>query len=295
MRIASLRSGDLALVVNDALVPVGAALVRRGLLRAPAMTELIAGYAALRPALAELATSGERVPLAADRLAAPVPRPSKIWAAASNYRRGGAGLAAAGGRGAAPAESAEAILDLAFLKPPSAIIGPGEAIVIPAGAGRVFPELELCVVIGREAANVSAADALDAVFGYTVILDVTARQFGASQNLVATRCVRKGFDTFAPLGPWLVTRDEIPDPPRLGLRLAVNGEVVQAASTDGMINGVAALVSYLSRVTTLYPGDLIATGNPDAPEFQRPLAPGDRLAATIEGIGTLDVGVASAT
>jgi 2-keto-4-pentenoate hydratase/2-oxohepta-3-ene-1,7-dioic acid hydratase in catechol pathway len=294
MRIASLRSRDLALVLGDVLVPVGAALVSGGLLRDPSPLDVIARYTAVRPVLEVLAATGERIPLTPDSLAAPIRRPSKIWAAAANYRRGAASLADASGRGAAPAESAEAILDLAFLKPPSAIIGPGEQIVIPAGAGRVFPELELCVVIGRETTNVSAADALDAVFGYTIILDVTARQFGASQNLLATRCVRKGFDTFAPLGPWLVTRDEVADPQRLGLRLTVNGEVVQAASTDGMINGVADLVSYLSRVTTLYPGDLIATGNPDAPEFQRPLAPGDRLAAEIEGIGTLAVGVSGA-
>jgi 2-keto-4-pentenoate hydratase/2-oxohepta-3-ene-1,7-dioic acid hydratase in catechol pathway len=281
-------------VVGDGLVPIGAALVRRGLLRAPSMVELIGNFGALRSALAELAASGEREALTADTLAAPVPRPTKIWAAASNYRRGGAALGGEGGRGAAPAESAEAILDLAFLKPPSAIIGPGENIVMPAGAGRIFPELELCVVIGREVANVGEAEALEAVFGYTVILDVTARQFGASQNQLATRCVRKGFDTFAPLGPWLVTRDEVADPQRLALRLAVNGQRVQAASTDGMINGVATLVSYLSRVSTLQPGDLIATGNPDAPEFQQPLAPGDQLAAEIEGIGVLQVGVAGA-
>jgi 2-keto-4-pentenoate hydratase/2-oxohepta-3-ene-1,7-dioic acid hydratase in catechol pathway len=230
----------------------------------------------------------------ADSLAAPVDQPSKIWAAASNYHRGTASLGGERGRGAAPADSAEAILDLAFLKPPSAIIGPGGQIVIPPGAGRVFPELELCVVIGQQAANVRAADALDVVFGYTVILDVTARQFGASQNQLATRCVRKGFDTFAPLGPWLVTRDEVPDPQHLALRLSVNGEPVQVANTDGMINGVADLVSYLSRVSTLYPGDLIATGNPDAPEYQQPLAPGDRLDAEIEGIGVLQVGVTGA-
>ncbi|HLH26737.1 MAG TPA: fumarylacetoacetate hydrolase family protein [Chloroflexota bacterium] len=294
MRIASLRSRDLALVVDDGLVPVGAALVRQGLLPEPSMRALVERYAALQPALRELAARADRVPFAAASLAAPLAQPSKIWAAASNYRRGTASLDGARGRGTAPAESPEAILDLAFLKPPSAIIGPGENIVIPPGAGRVFPELELCVVVGREASNVSAADALDVVFGYTVILDVTARQFGASQNQLATRCVRKGFDTFAPLGPWLVTRDEVPDPERLALRLAVDGELVQAASTDGMINGVAALISYLSRVSTLYPGDLIATGNPDAPEFQRPLAPGDRLAAEIESIGTLEVGVVGA-
>src|SRR3954447_15519276 len=99
MRIANLRSGGLALVVGDGLVPVGAALVRQGLLRGPSMVELIGNYGALQSALADLAESGERVALTADKLAAPVPRPTKIWAAASNYRRGAAALGEQAGRG----------------------------------------------------------------------------------------------------------------------------------------------------------------------------------------------------
>jgi 2-keto-4-pentenoate hydratase/2-oxohepta-3-ene-1,7-dioic acid hydratase in catechol pathway len=292
MRVARLKSSDLAIVRGDTLIPVGEALVRAGVLRGPSMLDFIANYAAIEPRLGDLIQRGQTVPLDFDALAVPVDRPSKIWAAASNYRRGSAAAGDQVGRGEAPTASAEAILETAFLKPPSALIGPRQAVVIPPGAGTIFPELELCAVIGRKVSNITPEEALDAVFGYTIILDITARDFGAAQSLVATRCVRKGFDTFAPLGPWLVTRDEIADPQRLTMRLAVNGDTVQHASTSAMLNDVATLVSYLSRVSTLYPGDLIATGNPDAPAFQQQLVPGDRLAAEIEGIGVLEVTVA---
>ncbi|HWO40530.1 MAG TPA: fumarylacetoacetate hydrolase family protein, partial [Candidatus Eisenbacteria bacterium] len=188
--------------------------------------------------------------------------------------------------------SPEELLERTFLKPPSAITGPEQDIVIPKHAETIFPELELCVVIGKPARRVSKEQAFDAIFGYTIILDVTARGYGSGTGLPGTRCVRKGFETFAPLGPWITTKDEIPDPHGLWMKLWINGELKQAAKTDAMINDIGALVSYLSGVTTLYPGDLIATGNPDAPEFQQKLEPGDRLRAEIEGIGAMNLGVA---
>jgi 2-keto-4-pentenoate hydratase/2-oxohepta-3-ene-1,7-dioic acid hydratase in catechol pathway len=104
--------------------------------------------------------------------------------------------------------------------------------------------------------------------------------------------VRKGFETFAPIGPWITTKDEIRDPHNLLMRLWVNDELRQSAKTDAMVNDISVLVSYLSQVGTLYPGDLIATGNPDAPAFQKQLAPGDTLKAEIEGIGIMSLGVA---
>ena len=107
--------------------------------------------------------------------------------------------------------------------------------------------------------------------------------------------MRKGFDSFAPVGPWITTRDEVRDPQNLMMRLWVNGELRQSAKTDAMVNGVADLVSYLSGVSTLYPGDLIATGNPDAPAFQKQLAPGDALKAEIEGIGAMNLTVGKET
>ena len=180
---------------------------------------------------------------------------------------------------------------MTFLKPSSAVTGPEEAIVIPAGAQTIFPEVELCVVIGKKARHLSKEKALQAVFGYTILLDVTARGYGSGKGGQGSRCVRKGFETFAPIGPWIATRDEIKDPQNLELRLWVNGELRQSAKTDAMINGVADLVSFLSSVGTLYPGDLITTGNPDAPAFQSQLQAGDRLTADIEGIGAMNVTV----
>jgi len=205
-------------------------------------------------------------------------------------RQGGIGPENAAGRGTTSTMSAEAIAEMAFLKPSSAIVGPEDQVIIPPDAETIFPELELCVVIGQEARNVSKEHALDAVFGYTIMLDVTARsQVQMEGGLIATRCVRKGYDTFAPCGPWITTRDEIPDPQSLEMKLWVNSALKQSATTGGMINGVADLVSFLSRVGTLYPGDLITTGNPDAPDFQEKLVPGDVLKAEIEGIGSMNL------
>jgi 2-keto-4-pentenoate hydratase/2-oxohepta-3-ene-1,7-dioic acid hydratase in catechol pathway len=243
-------------------------------------------------ALAEAVANGTPVKLEPERLGPPVERPTKLWAAASNYKRGSSGLEDARGRGTAQDVAAEELLEAIFLKPPSAIIGPEGSILVSARAETIFPELELCVVIGKECRNLAKERALDAVFGYAIILDVTARGPRWKKDLVQTRCVRKGFDTFAPTGPWIVTRDEIPNPQDLALRLWVNGDLRQSARTDAMINGVADLVSYLSHVATLYPGDLIATGNPDDPAFQQELKPGDAVKVEIERIGAMNLRVA---
>ncbi|MCY4489127.1 MAG: fumarylacetoacetate hydrolase family protein [Deltaproteobacteria bacterium] len=287
MRFATLKDGTVAAVKSDdGLVSLDGVC--------GSMLELAASYEESREAIERAVAEGTPVTLDATQLAAPVPAPSKIWAAAGNYHRGSANLANAGGRGQAGQRSPDELLEHIFLKPPSAVVGPGDDIVIPANAETIFPELELCVVIGRECRDLSEDEALDAVFGYSVILDVTARGYGSGKNLMGTRCVRKGFDTFAPVGPWIVTRDEIPDPQALEMRLWVNDDLRQSAGTGGMINGVARLVSYLSQVGTLKPGDLIASGNPDSPDFQQQLAAGDELVAEIAGVGQLRLGVARA-
>ncbi|CAI8035934.1 Uncharacterized protein PH0643 [Geodia barretti] len=263
MRFATLKNGSVAAVTGkDQMVLLDGVC--------DSMIDLAASYEANRGAVDRAISEKTPAGLDAAQLAAPVPKPSKVWGAAGNYHRGSKNLTSAGGRGEARETPPDELLEHIFLKPPSAVIGPGENIVIPANAETVFPELEL------------------------VILDVTARGYGSGRNLMGTRCVRKGFDTFAPVGPWIVTRDEIPDPQALDMRLWVNDDLRQSASTGGMINGVARLVSYLSEVGTLYPGDLIASGNPDAPAFQKQLAPGDELTAEIDGIGQLRLGVARA-
>ena len=287
MRFATLKDGTVAAVTSEDGV-----VFLDGI--CGSMIGLAASYETSREAIERAVSETTPTALDAAQLAAPVPGPSKIWAAAGNYKRGSANLTSAGGRGEARERPPDELLEHIFLKPPSAVVGPGKDILIPADAETIFPELELCVVIGRESRDLSEDEALDAVFGYSVILDVTARGYGSGRNLMGTRCVRKGFDTFAPVGPWIVTRDEIADPQALEMRLWVNGDLRQSASTGGMINGVARLVSYLSQVGTLMPGDLIASGNPDSPEFQQQLAAGDELVAEIEGIGRLRLGVARA-
>jgi 2-keto-4-pentenoate hydratase/2-oxohepta-3-ene-1,7-dioic acid hydratase in catechol pathway len=287
MKLAALRSNEVAIVKNDTLILLGDVLGKRS-----TMLDVIARYDAIRGKLEDLAASGAGSKLDQKMLKPPVENPSKIWAAAGNYKRGTEGLGEGRGRGSASKTSPEELLENIFLKPPSSIAGPEDNIIIPKNADSIFPELELCVVIGKKARNLSKAQAFDAVFGYTIMLDVTARGYGLSKNLSGTRNVRKGFESFAPIGPWITTKDEIADPHNLWMKLWINGELKQSAKTDAMINDIPTLISFLSEVTTLYPGDLITTGNPDSPEFQEKLQPGDVLKSEIEGIGAMTQGVA---
>lgn len=287
MKLAAIKPNELAIVKNETLISIGELLPKGS-----TMIDLITAYDGIKGKLDALAAGGTGVGLDAKRLKPPVENPSKIWAAAGNYKRGTAGLDDARGRGTAAKTSPEELLENIFLKPPSAIAGPEDNILIPKNAESIFPELELCVVIGKKARHVSKARAFDVVFGYTIMLDVTARGYGLSKNLSGTRNVRKGFETFAPIGPWITTKDEIADPHNLWMKLWINGELKQSAKTDAMINDIATQISFLSEVTTLLPGDLLTTGNPDSPEFQEKLKPGDILKSEIEGIGAMNLGVA---
>lgn len=287
MKLAAIKPNELAIVEGEKLISIGELLPKGS-----TMIDLITAYDSMKGKLAALAAGGTGVGLDAKLLKPPVENPSKIWAAAGNYKRGTAGLGDARGRGTAAQTSPEELLENIFLKPPSAIAGPEDNILIPKNAESIFPELELCVVIGKKARHVSKTRALDVVFGYTIMLDVTARGYGLSKNLSGTRNVRKGFETFAPIGPWITTKDEIADPHNLWMKLWINGELKQSAKTDAMINDIATQISFLSEVTTLLPGDLLTTGNPDSPEFQEKLKPGDVLKSEIEGIGAMNLGVA---
>jgi 2-keto-4-pentenoate hydratase/2-oxohepta-3-ene-1,7-dioic acid hydratase in catechol pathway len=177
---------------------------------------------------------------------------------------------------------------LLFAKWPNTLIGPGEAIVIPQEARQVDYEAELGVVIGTRARRVAEADALDVVRGYICVNDVSARdlQFADGQW---TR--GKSPDTFCPVGPRLVPREEVDDPQALAIRCAVNGEVLQDSSTAQMVFSVAEIIAYASRTITLEPGDLIATGTPaGVGVFRDPkilLEDGDEVTVEIEGLGSL--------
>lgn len=198
----------------------------------------------------------------------PVPvQPSKILCIGRNYADHAAELGHE-----VPAEP------LVFMKPPSALVGSGEAIVLPSLSERVDFEGELAVVIGRRCRNVAEADAMGVVMGYTLLNDVTARDLQKKDGQW-TRA--KGFDTFAPCGPRLVTDLDVSD---LAIKTLVNGEVKQSGRTSQLIFPIPRLIAYLSRVMTLMPGDLISTGTPSG---VGPLKPGDVVEVWAEGIGSL--------
>ncbi|HKZ69119.1 MAG TPA: fumarylacetoacetate hydrolase family protein, partial [Anaerolineales bacterium] len=165
-----------------------------------------------------------------------------------------------------------------FLKPPSAVIGHGDEIILPPQSSQVEHEAELAVIIGRRARWVSVEDALKFVWGYTCANDVTARDLERRDSQL-TRC--KGFDTFCPLGPWVSTDV---DPADVVITCTVNGQVRQMTSTREMVFSVPQLIAFISSVMTLEPGDVILTGTPAG---VGPLTPGDRVEINIEGIGTL--------
>jgi len=213
----------------------------------------------------------ELSPWTENELRAPV-RPSKIVCVGRNYAAHAKELG-----NEVPAEP------LLFFKPPSSIIGPGESVVLRAESDKVEHEAELGVVIGKRATRVSREDALGYVFGYTCVNDVTARDLQKKDGQWARA---KGFDTFCPVGPWIETDL---DPSDLRVQCLVDGAVRQDGRTSQMMFDVATLIAYVSRVFTLEPGDLIATGTP---EGVGPLAAGNRVTVAIEKLGELTVSVA---
>ncbi|WP_296016110.1 fumarylacetoacetate hydrolase family protein [uncultured Agrobacterium sp.] len=175
-----------------------------------------------------------------------------------------------------------------FMKATSAIVGPNDNVVIPRGSEKTDWEVELGVVIGKTAKYVSEADALDYVAGYCVSHDVSERAFQTERQGQWTK--GKSCDTFGPIGPWLVTKDEVADPQNLSMWLKVNGETMQNGSSKTMVYGVANVVSYLSQFMSLHPGDVISTGTPPGVGLgmkpQRFLKAGDVVELGIEGLGT---------
>ena len=221
---------------------------------------------------------GEAVALGEVRLHAPISRPEKIVAIGLNYEDHAAETGA---------EIPEK--PVVFTKYPNTIVGPGEPIRIPPIAEQIDYEAELAVVIGRTARNVPESEALEYVFGYANANDVSARDLQFSEGGQWTRS--KSLDTFMPLGPFIVTHDEVPDPQSLSIRAILNGEVVQDGTTSKMIFSVAELVAFLSTGMTLVPGDVIITGTPPGVGMARDpqlwMKPGDEVSIEIEGLGTL--------
>jgi 5-carboxymethyl-2-hydroxymuconate isomerase len=221
--------------------------------------------------------AGDPVPLRGLELLAPLV-PGKLLGIGLNYRDHAAEI------GAEPPRE-----PLVFAKLTSSVAGPGADIVRPGYTDELDYEGELAVVIGRRARDVPAERALEHVFGYAVMNDVTARD----RQRAEPQWIRaKGGDTFAPFGPWVTTADEVPDPQALTIRTTVNGEVRQDGRTADMVFPVAELVAWCSASFTLEPGDVITTGTPAGVGVGRTprsfLAPGDRVTVEIAGIGALD-------
>jgi 2-keto-4-pentenoate hydratase/2-oxohepta-3-ene-1,7-dioic acid hydratase in catechol pathway len=283
MRLVSVRDKEeerLGVVVGDRGTPA-VTLMPNG---PKTMAALLAGGGELLEALrAAVERESERIrtsgaPLEALTMLAPVPRPGKVVAIGLNYH------AHAAEQKVEPPQA-----PLIFAKFTSAVIGHGEAIAWdPALTAQVDYEAELAVVIGRRARNVPVAQALEYVLGYTCGNDVSARdlQFGDRQWVRG-----KSLDTFCPLGPWIVTRDELPDPQRLAISAIVSGERLQDGTTADMIFSVAEIVAHCARAFTLEPGDVILTGTPAGVgvfrDPQRFLHDGDEVVVEIHGIGRL--------
>ncbi len=254
------------------------------------LDELLTQWVSVRSEVDELA---EMAAAAVERLTkltigassfAPPLRPSRVFCAAANYAKHASEM---GTVLAAKAESRPYM----FIKPGTSIIGHNENVVIPNASSQVDWEIELAVVMGRDAHHVSANEALDYVAGYTVINDITARDLNVRDDYPFKTDWFQGkcFDTFAPLGPWLVPTTCIDDPYALDLRLSVNGELMQEETTGAMIFNIGEQIEYLSSVLTLKPGDVIATGTPTGVGMSRGiyLKPGDVMDASISSIGSL--------
>ncbi|MFB9835770.1 fumarylacetoacetate hydrolase family protein [Actinoallomurus acaciae] len=235
-------------------------------------------------------TDGPRYPLEEVTLLAPLLRPGKILAVAANYQDH---VTETGGERI----DRSRISPRLFLKPPTAISGPGEDIALPSVSDRIDWEVELVVVLGRGGKDIAVDDALGHVAGYTVGNDVSARamDYGYERDTDDSAVGffdwlnGKWLDGFAALGPWVLTADEVPDPQALEISLEVNGEVMQHGSTGDMIFNVAEQIAFASRIMTLEPGDLIYTGTPSGVGLAsgRFLKAGDRMTARLAGVGDL--------
>ena len=223
------------------------------------------------------------LPLSGVELGPPVPRPGKIICIGLNYRDH-----------AAESNMPVPGSPVTFSKYVTSVIGPGRPIRLPKASAQVDYEAELAVVIGRRAKHVPVEQAFEHVLGYTNLNDVSARdlQFADGQWQRGKSC-----DTFAPMGPYIVTRDRVPDPHALRICCRVNGRTLQDSSTNQLIFGVDRVVSFLSETVTLEPGDVIATGTPPGVGFARKppifLQPGDVVEIEVEGLGVLSNPVAA--
>lgn len=282
MKICRFDDNRVGLVVGDQVHDVTPALAELGSFTYPLPRQdpFIAALGRLKPKLEAVSRAVKGVPVSRLKLLSPVANPGKIIAAPVNYTKHLQEALADKGihHGNLVSEIHKAGM---FLKASSAVVGPGEGVKLVHTDRRNDHEVELAVVIGRTAKNVSAAEAPAYIAGYCIGLDMTIR--GPEE-----RSFRKSPDSYCVLGPWLVTSDELPDTGALRLSISVNGEPRQDANTSDLIVNVAELVAWASSFYSLHPGDVLLTGTPQG---VGPVRPGDVMLATIEAIGSMRIAV----
>ncbi len=233
---------------------------------------VISNWDSLKGKLETAVAASDGVPLSSVQVRPPLPRPATIDCMAVNYMEDGTRDEPA------PIQT--------FQKAPAAIIGPGDSMVLPDAPGTIFEgEAELAVVIGKTATNVPQSQAMDYVFGYINFIDGSARGLGGSSVFHAM----KSRDTFAPIGPWITTADEITDPQKLSVKLWNNGDLMQDFNTDDMAHSIARCIEYVTSIHTLYPGDILATGTNHG--GLNPFQDGDVIELECEGMGRLKFNV----
>jgi 2-keto-4-pentenoate hydratase/2-oxohepta-3-ene-1,7-dioic acid hydratase in catechol pathway len=295
MKICHYNNNEAGVVVDDKVYPIGDVLIRAGHIRNRySMLEVIdvlANNPAAMRIAQDAAQGGAGIPLTSVKLLAPITNPGSLWAAAANYRAHQQEMITRMGSAGRENKSKDELMAEFFLKPTSSIIGPNDAIILPKISKLVDFECELCAVIGKRARKVSEEQALDYVFGYMMCWDISQRD-PWGKGMQNTRNIRKGFDTFSALGPWIVTRDEIDEPQNLTIRVLQNGKEVMTAHTSDMICGLREHIRFLTSCLTLRPGDLITTGTPAGVSK---LEDGDHLKGTIEKIGEMELNVRAET
>lgn len=276
MKLATFNENRLGVVIGDEIVDITTvAGIDPASWPPTGMVGLIGAFERLKPAIEAGIGTLPRLPLSKARLQCPLVWPNKIIAFHANFdfqvgeKKPGAA--------AVPVEE-----PAFFMKSPSTLVGPNDTIELPDLPGReIIYECELGIIIGKGGREISRAAALDHIFGYSCLVDMVVR--GKEE-----RTIRKAFDTFCPLGPWIVTADEVPDPHDLDMQLSINGELRQKTKLTELLLDIPGMIEMASSIMTLQPGDIIASGTPPG---VAPMAGGEKLHIAISRIGemTLDV------
>jgi 2-keto-4-pentenoate hydratase/2-oxohepta-3-ene-1,7-dioic acid hydratase in catechol pathway len=283
VKLARFNGGRIGVVNGDQIVDVSAAAgVDPAEWPPVGMNRVIATFAERRAAIAAAAAAGPAVPVASVHLETPIPWPHKLLAMPNNFAAHGAEMKLKNFSGAS-SNSVSAAEAGFFMKSNGSLSGPNEPIVLPDRPDREFHyECELATIVGTGGRDIPVETALDHVFGYACLIDVTMRGLGE-------RVMRKSFDTFAPVGPWITTSDEVGLPDDITLKLWLNGELRQQAVAHEMVVGIREQIAMCSSVTRLEPGDIIASGTMAG---VGKLAPGDAIAIEIARVGRMELTVA---